>query len=499
MNNGNGDRREHLPQSRPIPDLPFPVSSWEAEQSRLAATMIMDRVGEKKATKIKEPTYQDCPPLPTWARPDPRSSANAGAWLDQFKQYSQAISPMTPELFHESAGLWLASVAIARRLKISMHFGDVYSNVYILWLAETTLYRKTTCLQCTRTIARDAFPHLLAPQDMTPEGFLSDLAGREPANLDSMSEQDRDLWNRERDFCGQRGLLLDEMSGLLAAAGRDYNAGLLEALLRFYDCDPMYTRSTRGQGRTVIHNSYLSLISASTPAAIAVHMTSPRLWANGLWPRFGLLTPEADKPKWQTPREVEIPPDLIPALETVYSRLPFSSWPEIPRAKCVSISAEAYRKWELYNKAVGYDLLTDDLDTLLWGTYGRLPTQALKIAMILASLDWRDTETPVIEMPQMARAIMVAEGWRSSAHRAVSLVTTNEFNRMQQRILRQVGQHGSEGATLREIYRGMQDKTPAEIQEALDQMVRIGLLEKVVVKPGSKGGRPAERYRIANG
>ena len=82
------------------------------------------------------------PPLPDYVKIDPSNASGASAWVDQYINYAQSISPLTPLLFHESAALWLASVAIPRRLMLPMAFANIYPNLFILWLAPTTLYRK---------------------------------------------------------------------------------------------------------------------------------------------------------------------------------------------------------------------------------------------------------------------------------------------------------------------------------------------------------------------
>lgn len=441
-----------------------------------------------------------CPALPDAARLDPDMGKGAGAWLDRYMTHARAVSPMSPALFHESAGLWLGSVAIARRLKIPMPYGDVYPNLFVLWLATTTLWRKTTGLEVARGLAREAFPHLLAPQDTTPEGFLSDLSGREPANLAALPDDLKELWRQERNYAAQRGLVLDELSGLMAGAGKDYNAGLLEAFLRFFDCDPMYARSTRSLGRVIVRNSYLALLGASTPAAMALHVTSDRLWANGWWARFAMLTPEETRPSWEKPASED--PQAVEALKhglrAIYDSLPAAIWPDPPAARGVILGNGVMAAFDAYNKALSYDLLTADLDYRLHGAYGRLPTQALKVAMILAAMDWRgvDGNAPVISLAHFARAMTIAEGWRASAHRALLQATESEFSRIQQRILRQCGRYDPDGATLREIYRHMQDKKPAEIQDVVSQLLAVGMLEESTVKAGPQGGRPSTRYKL---
>ena len=436
----------------------------------------------------------DCPPLPDNARLDPATANGAGHWIDVYADYADGISPMSPMAFHVSAALFLASTAIARRLVLRMSHGDIFPNLFMVWVAPTTLYCKSTSLRVAEGLAWRLIPHLLSPQDTTPEAFLSDLSGREPPHFDQLSDKDQEEWRRGRDFAGQRGWVLDEMSSLLAQAGRDYNAGLTEALLRFYDCVPRFTRSTRGQGRVVIRNSYLSLLGASTPAALSLHLLSERLWGNGWWPRFAIITPEAKRPEWRIPRKQDEPAELVAGLQKLYEQLPTATWPETPKPVAVTLGAGVFAAWQHYNEAMRYNLLTDDLDQRLWGTYGRLPDQALKVSIILAGLDWPTyLTTPQIELPHLARALTICESWRESAHRVLSTVAATEFDRVRVRILRIIGRCLPKGASLRDLAKAMRDKTPTEIAEAVQQMIDTGDIREVPPEPGQQG-RPTTRY-----
>lgn len=437
----------------------------------------------------------DCPALPERAQPDPELGQGAGFWVRLYTGYAGDVSPMTPDRFHESAALWLGAVTIARRLRLCMPFGEVYPNLFVLWLAPTTLYRKSTALEVARRVARKVVPHLLAAQEMTPEAFLSDLAGREPPMLDALSEQDRAAWTARRAYAAQRGMILDEMSGLMAGAGKDYNAGLVESLLRFYDCDPRYERSTRAQGQVIVRNSSLCLLGASTPAAMFPHIRSERLWAMGWWPRFAILTPEEQRPEWQEPRDVEEPAELCEWLQELDKRLPAATWPNAAEAHDAALGEGVYEAWQAYNRAVSYDLLTPELDLRLHGTYGRLPSQALKVALTLAALDGWEGCAPTVEMRHLARAIEVCEGWRASAHRALHAADENGFGRLRERVLRKVSLHGPEGVTMRNIYRAMQDKKPAEVVDVALQLVEVGELEEVETRAQGRGMK-TKYYRL---
>jgi hypothetical protein len=472
----------------------LPSSGIPNLRAFLEAVNAPEALAEDEAPPDLDAPDDDAPELPEAAWIDPALGDGVGAWVDQYIGYAEAVSPMTPRTFHESAALWLTALGIARRLALRMPYDEIFPNLYVVWDAPSTLFRKTTALNIARKLARDVFPHLLAAQDTTPESFISDLAGKEPAYWEKMSLADQNDWAAKRNYSAQKGWVLDEISGLLAGAGRDYNAGLLEALLRLYDCDPHFTRSTRSQGWVTVRGSYLSILGASTPAALAAHLPVERLWGNGWWPRFAILTPETDRPEWREARGVDRPPALADGLKRLYNRLPPATWPNPPEAITVSLGAGTFDAWKAYNRALSFDLLTPELDRRLFGAYGRLPTHALKVAMILAALNWDTTPAPQIELTHLARAQAIAEEWRRSAHRALAEATASDFDRLQERITRQLSRHEPGGATLRNVYRAMRDKQPMEIENTLLQMSSAGLVEIVEVKTG---GRPAKRYRLA--
>ena len=426
----------------------------------------------------------------------PGSADSSHDWLDMYVAWAHLKSPMTPPFFNEAAGLWLTSVAVARRLVLRMAHANIFPNLYVAWIAPTTLYAKTTSMDLARAVANDVFPHLLAAQDSTPEALLHDMAGMEPKGLRDLPKSEQKLWKEGCMFAGQKGWVLDEFSGLLATAGRGYGAGLVEALVRFCDCDPLYRRSTRGSGWVVVRNSYLSLLGASTPAALGNHLASETLWSRGWWPRFALLFPEG-RPPWHVSAKVPRPPELVEGLVALYEALPLTTRGETFEALPVQLGAGVYDAWVVYDRAMRYDLQTEDIGRL-GACYARLPTKALKIATLLAGLDWaRQTkreEAPTIKLPHWYRAHRIAEAWRASAHRLLASVLRSEMDAIEQRVLHKVREAGSEGITLRDIKRCMQDKNRSDVERVVEMLTRMGKLVPFPHKPAR--GRPTERYRI---
>ena len=460
--------------------------------------------GEKTPVPTRQEMAQsDVPDLPQAARLAPaleQAGQEVGHWLNDYVTHAAEVSERTPRLFHEAIGLWIGALAVARRLRLKLRHGDIYPNLYLLGVADTTLYAKSTGLEVGNRLIHDTLPHLLFANDFTPEAMLSDLAGREPANLNSadMTERDREMWLAGRRFSAQRGLLLEEMSALLAGLRRDYMTGMAELLLRLYDCPDLFRRNTRGTGLVVVRKACLSIAGMTTPARLkGVEMHT--VWYDGLFARFGLLTPEALPARpgddFERPRPA-YPPHLMESLTRLaHDLLPIPTYPEPAEARDVEVAGDAKAAWWRYYTAMTYDLLLSDIPPAqqLWGNYARLPAQALKIALILAALDWASEKQkdPLVTLAHYARAQGIAERWRASAHRLLDTLSSrevvNEYVR-EDRILQMIRAAGPGGVAAREIYRALKLRR-FDFDLLVDGLVRDGLIQRIEI--GSPRGPSA--------
>lgn len=422
-----------------------------------------------------------------------QAGQGVGRWLSDYVSFAADVSERTPDLFHEAIGLWIGGLAIARRLRLRLRHGDIYPNLYVLGVADTTLYAKSTGLEIGSRLIHDCFPQILFANDFTPEAMLSDLAGREPANLHAadLTERDRELWLAGRDFSAQRGVILEEMSALLAGLRRDYMTGMAELLLRLYDCPDLYRRNTRGAGFVVVRNAYLSLLGMTTPARLRgaeIHTA----WHDGLFARFGLLTPESPPARPGDDFERSrppYPPHLLADLTRLANaRLPIQKFPDPVLARDVEMSDDAKAAWWQYFVALTHTLLTSDNPPAhqLWGNYARLPAQALKIALILAALDWGcgDQQEPRLTLPHYARAQGIAERWRASAHRLLDMLSNREvaaeFGK-EDRILQLVRGAGPKGIAARDLYRTLKLRR-TDFDDLVAGLSRDGLIQSIQIE-----------------
>jgi hypothetical protein len=139
-----------------------------------------------------------------------------------------------------------------------------------------------------------------------------------------------------------------------------------------------------------------------------------------------------------------------------------------------------FNAWQKYDEACFSILLSPTPPAIsLFGIYGRLPTQALKVAICLAVADWDGADNaPTIEIQHWARAQLIAERWRASAHQLYyTLAGITEVDTTEQRILNRVAAAGEGGITLRDLYRA-ERKQPEEIEPVMYRLVREGLLNE---------------------
>ncbi len=427
------------------------------------------------------------------------------AWLSK-------RSPMTPRIFLESGPLWAAGLAVARRCVLRLGFGEVFPNLYYLWVAPTTYYHKSTGLNAISDMVRDTIPHLLLPATTSPEMLVAKLAGEKPSNYDKLlpfEQRNEDLAAR---FAGQRGILIDEASKMLIP--KKYMEGHTETMMEMFDAPGRLERELRGDGKLIVYNPALALIGATTPARLGRYITDSE-WEDGLMARFLCLTPTEREIKCvlngQDLDSHDFPADLKARLLRIYNVFPMPpdeaalySLDEPVRHPAVSalLDQGVFDLFNAYYTAL-HDM-TDprrNLDDRLRGNYGRFSTMALKLALILAIMDWADDSThgsPRITTAHWARGQMLAEAYRASAHRLIDELSIGLDVKNEQKLLEFVARSGERPPSAREILRGAGIKTRKEVDATLAALLDDGVIEAIERK-GQGAGRPAKAYQLTDG
>ncbi len=417
----------------------------------LADEIAIDPEQEAEAERIAQdwPNLKipDLPGVRTVRQPD----LSAGQWLTDYTNYAHQCSPMSPEIYHEAIGLWLLSTAVARRVVLRVSGGDIHPNLFMLLIGPPGLVRKTSAMKVAERVADEA-DVLLLPSLGTTEALSVELAyDRQPKNLEK-NTKDYQRWLGERALAAQRGLLLDEASGLFDAGKKDYMAELRPLLLRWYDCpDKLTFTQTVSRGRSIIDDSYLALAGATTPGAMRRYFGKKSVeWEDGTWSRFNLITYETLPDfKFFGGERIEPPRRLVERLRFLYaSALKIPEVIEIPEEKdddgnviikahlavtplevvSVTIDPAAWTSWESYAAALHSVAVHSHRNggKKLSPLYTRQHFHTIKIAILLATADWADAggKGPLrVELRHWERAQWISERWRASVHRVDSLVS----------------------------------------------------------------------------
>lgn len=433
-----------------------------------------------------------------------KAAGQVGHWLADYVRWAGNAANETPLAFHLGAGLYLAAIAVGRRVYIQTPWRQpVFPNLYLMLVAVSTYYRKSAGLSLASEVARLSIPHMLMPQPGSPENFMAMLGGVLPPNFADIPHEDRARLEQGNRYAAQRGLLRDELSGLFKSMGRDYMAGLKELIMTLYDCPAYLDSNTNNKGLVVIRDAALSILGAATPAELS-NALSAADWYNGNLARFGLLTPEPDYAERPASKDSQMPTDLAARLQRLHERLPepplADALGEKRVAEAWSLPADFWDACHAYEQALRAMTAPDSsLDDRLRAIYGRLHVQAIKVAILLAALDWADAGDESSRLIVLAahwyRAQEIVETWRASAHRLLADLGENEEGRLENRVLGLLKACGG-SATVRDIYRTLRSprKPVLETLKALEEDGRVLRIQDA--RTGR--GRPPEKYELVN-
>lgn len=412
-------------------------------------------------------------------------------WLDEFIAFAQEAAPMTPRAFHQAAGLFAVSLAIARRLTASFGVGQTFPNLLMLEIAEPAIYKKSTGLSVLQRLIDSAgLSHLMLPHGTTPQALTIEMGNKLPPDMEIPSGTEKDSWLIERAFAAQRGWIIDEASSLFSSFNQKFNAGLDMLVIKLANCETPITGATVGRGRTTIERSYLTFFGATTPETIREHINSMYLWGTGLWSRFVFITPNTPPIYKERPQKMAIPSQLVISLRHMYQlfQMPHAALHEenkkftvqvtsVPTISEAKFEDDAMTILKMYSKEVGFDMLqTGAIDPTLFAAYDRLGEQAIKVSMILAVMDCHQLPVRIQECHAI-KACRIVESWRYALHQIWTNEATTHEIRLTDRIL-QFLRRKPYGTTTREICQMLHVKSD-EVRQALELLSSSDKVEEI--------------------
>jgi hypothetical protein len=363
-------------------------------------------------------------------------------------------------------------------------------------VAISTYYHKTTSLRIAQAMLRRTMPHMQFPDPGSPENFMRQLSG-DASLLDECRPADKAKYLRGMPFAGQRVIFRDELSGLFRSMSKDYMAGMKENIMKMYDGEEEIPLSSNTRGTTIVHDVALNIFGTTTPAGLGCAITNTD-WRDGNLARFCLISPEPDYQD-RPPHDREPSHQLDDVLRVLHERLPappaINALGEQPQMERWPLVVKPYPQFQAYSRALrSMTAEGSGLDDRLRPLYGRHPVKALKIAIILAALDWAKAgcqERPVVEECHWYRAQQIAEDWRAAAHRVLKDLSTSEYSESENKV-RLALEQDKTGMTRTALLK-ITDLPVRMLDEVLEMLLDAGEVEEISHK--NPRGRPATLYR----
>jgi hypothetical protein len=444
-------------------------------------------VSVPKATPI-------APPLPQRATLPATMAAGAAPWLEAYIGHSARWSPRAADQYHGAIGLWMLSTIAARRIAVELG-SPVYPNLFLALVSRSTLYAKTTTAKIGRSGLRQAgCGALLALDRATPQALLRAMAGAVPDGFGTLEPLAQIALTERVAFAAQRGWYYEEWGSMLHQMTRkDSPISEFHGLLRWMDDgDEQFESDTIARGIERITNPYLALLCSATPSDLAQFMRpgSP-YWHDGFWPRFTFLTPSPDEIPSRRRQPIGIaslPSSLVKPLQQWHQALgiPQACITEVMHngkptgrykatidplpCRTLTLHPGVLDAYYTYNDALLEMIINGDVSPDLDSSYGRFHIKALRVAMLLASLDGQTS----IGLKHWAYAQHVAEQWRLMLHQLVdasegALALTRE-EMLEDKITRTLSRYGT--MTSRALHQYIRGYTSREVGNALDNMTK---------------------------
>jgi len=384
-------------------------------------------------------------------------------WISEYLKYTDKTE--SAAIFHTWTAI--SVIAAALRRKVWFNFGriKVFPNMYIVFVAEPGVARKTQAISYGEEIMTEVSGVNIAADTTTVQALLDDL---EESLTHSIMPNGENLPHASLTVSS------GEFESFLG--DKKDNARMLVILTDLFDCKkkPFKTR-TRHSGSNEIPNPYLNLLAATTPGSLANSLPSTAI-GGGLTSRIIFIWAEGKRYKIDIPDKPpkETQQRLITDL-AVISRI----------AGGYDFSADGLAWWrEFYQKFEEQDPKRICKDPAFQGWYSRKPLFILKLGIILSasksSALFVTSETLTTALTMLEEAERAMTKTFSAVGR--SLVTSDVAT---VRAIIQTHKSISENSLLQMVWRDIDSK---KFDTVIHTIMRSGEVKRVYQGPdGEKG------------
>lgn len=408
---------------------------------------------------------------------------NAGApqldeWPDGlFRDYIDYFSQATdaPHEFLFCSALQAASTACGHDLYyLKYGAGRLYSNLWLLLIAGSSFFRKTTALMRCKDVLQAARPAALMPDRLTPESFYESLSTN-PAGL----------------------FVISEFGAFLASFAKSYMTGFKADLTELYDCPAYFKRRRKNKRGEVVEftidRPIISIFAGSTIDWLVETLKDSDA-GSGFLPRFLFCAVTERRNKIQImPRAVEAaPPELIKQLDSMSKIMGNIEFNEKSRA---------YKTYESFFMHLMEELNNcNENKTVMAGFISRLQTYALKLALVFEAAQSARNESTVVKTfstESMTWACCITDYfYKNMRYLLKNELLFTEADKMRKKVFDIMRQNGGSMKS-RDLMRKLR-MMKKQFDEIVDTLTATGELIEVDMSTTAKGGRPGKKLVLAD-
>lgn len=265
------------------------------------------------------------------------------------KGYCDYASELTdaPEHYHLFTGHSVLSATLGRNVYIPFGAQKIFPNLWVILLAPSSVFRKSTAMSLGRSILNKMDDSLILPNEFTPESLLAGLSDKTQGIF---------LWS--------------EFGGALSCFERSYMIGMKETLTDLYDCPPVYKRKLKSE-EFVIKEPCLSIL-----AGTAMDWFLDKCKEGDV--RGGFLARFVYVPAFEKTKRIAIPQKPDPAAAAKLVR-ELQELQKIEGEVQLDLIKQRYEEWLFAHED---ELLQENNGGSLSGFWSRLGTYCLKFALL---------------------------------------------------------------------------------------------------------------------
>jgi len=181
-------------------------------------------------------------------------------WLQSYLVYTEKQE--SPEKLHFWVGLSILSAALKRQVWIDKGYYKLYSNIYVLLVAESAMLRKSTAMDIGIKLIRDAVPDLYyISGSMTPEGLLK--------HMNRVKVISNENGKPHIQYDSHVFIHADELAELFGF-DRQRASRFTILLTKIYGAQTEHTHTLATEGQLLLRNLYPTLLAGTDPRNLKV-------------------------------------------------------------------------------------------------------------------------------------------------------------------------------------------------------------------------------------